>query len=208
MKSGEIKISDLMSESCVSFGTSGARGLSTQITDLVAYAYTMAFLQYLDLPDEDKMFGVAGDLRPSTGRIKNSVMEAAFDCGYTVVDFGCIPSPAIALYGISRGIPTVMVTGSHIPADRNGIKFTKPSGEISKADEQAIKEQVVFIPDGLFSTNGQILRRLTGFSESDEGLVEYIARFRRAFPKDLLNGKKIGIYQHSAVGRDIMVEII
>ena len=31
-----------------------------------------------------------------------------------------------------------MVTGSHIPFDRNGIKFTRPSGEVMKADEQHI----------------------------------------------------------------------
>lgn len=31
-----------------------------------------------------------------------------------------------------------MVTGSHIPADRNGLKFYTPAGEITKADEMAI----------------------------------------------------------------------
>jgi len=35
-----------------------------------------------------------------------------------------------------------MVTGSHIPADRNGIKFTKRSGEILKSDEPGILEHV------------------------------------------------------------------
>ena len=31
-----------------------------------------------------------------------------------------------------------MVTGSHIPFDRNGIKFYRPDGELSKADEAPI----------------------------------------------------------------------
>jgi phosphomannomutase len=31
-----------------------------------------------------------------------------------------------------------MITGSHIPADRNGIKFYRPDGEIDKDDEAAI----------------------------------------------------------------------
>ncbi|MGO7770887.1 hypothetical protein ACC736_39275, partial [Rhizobium ruizarguesonis] len=31
-----------------------------------------------------------------------------------------------------------MVTGSHIPADRNGIKFYLPDGEIDKSDEADI----------------------------------------------------------------------
>lgn len=31
-----------------------------------------------------------------------------------------------------------MVTGSHIPFDRNGLKFYRTDGEITKADELAI----------------------------------------------------------------------
>ena len=31
-----------------------------------------------------------------------------------------------------------MVTGSHIPFDRNGLKFYRPDGEITKADEAGI----------------------------------------------------------------------
>jgi phosphomannomutase len=34
-----------------------------------------------------------------------------------------------------------------------------------------------------------------------------VNRYLRTFPKDCLQGKKIGIYQHSAVGRDVLIEI-
>ena len=41
-----------------------------------------------------------------------------------------------------------MVTGSHIPADRNGIKFNKCSGEILKRDEALMMAQRVdYQPD-------------------------------------------------------------
>jgi phosphomannomutase len=36
------------------------------------------------------------------------------------------------------GIPAIMVAGSHIPFDRNGLKFYRPDGEITKADETDI----------------------------------------------------------------------
>ncbi len=39
-----------------------------------------------------------------------------------------------------------MITGSHIPFDRNGIKFYSASGEITKADETAIADAVVVVP--------------------------------------------------------------
>ena len=43
-----IKINDLMQQSGVKFGTSGARGLAVEMTDQVCYAYTKGFLQYLE----------------------------------------------------------------------------------------------------------------------------------------------------------------
>ena len=43
----KYKIKQLMEQTGVAFGTSGARGLATEMTDLVCYAYTKGFLQYL-----------------------------------------------------------------------------------------------------------------------------------------------------------------
>ena len=84
----------------------------------------------------------------SSGR--RAARRAAADLGYSVVNCGKGPSPALALLGLERGIPAVMVTGSHIPADRNGIKFNKCAGEVLKEDEAGITRQVVELPDGLF----------------------------------------------------------
>ena len=47
----KISIRDLMAQSGVAFGTSGARGLVTAMTDRVCYAYTRGFLQYLEVID-------------------------------------------------------------------------------------------------------------------------------------------------------------
>ena len=202
----KIKINDLMQESGVKFGTSGARGLAVEMTDSVCYAYTKGFLQYLEEDGELKKRGecvaIAGDLRPSTGRIMGAVAKAAADMGYRPVNCGRIPSPAVALYGFENGIPSIMVTGSHIPDDRNGIKFNKCTGEISKYDEEQIREQVVGGDESIFSE--------TGFDLPEEDIdarINYINRYLRAFPEDCLQGVDIGIYQHSAVGRDILIEI-
>ena len=121
----EIKVQDLMIRSGVKFGTSGARGLADDMTDFVCYVYTRGFLQHLESAGELKAGGtevaIAGDLRPSTDRIMQAVRRAAADMDYTPVNCGKLPSPAVALYGIVNQVPAIMVTGSHIPADRNGI---------------------------------------------------------------------------------------
>ncbi|MBC8206415.1 MAG: phosphomannomutase [Kiritimatiellales bacterium] len=194
-----------MQSSGVKFGTSGARGLAVEMTDLVCYTYTKGFLQYLEQTGEISKNGetvaIAGDLRPSTQRIMTAVARAAADMGYTPLNCGYIPSPAVALYGIENRCPAIMVTGSHIPADRNGIKFNKASGEVLKTDEAGIVSQAVEVADGTLDSPYEMP------AEDPTAGRTYVARYLNAFSADCLAGKKIGIYQHSAVGRDMLVEI-
>jgi phosphomannomutase len=205
----KIKINDLMQQSGVKFGTSGARGLAEEMTDPVCYAYTKGFLQYLEESGELKnvdgassSVAIAGDLRPSTGRIMGAVAKAVSDMGYRPVNCGRIPSPAVALYGLENICPAIMVTGSHIPSDRNGIKFNKCTGEILKYDEEQIREQTVEVDEALFDEESFELSE-----ENIDARIDYVNRYLHAFPSDCLDGRKIGIYQHSAVGRDVLIEI-
>lgn len=209
----ELTLQELMTRSGVRFGTSGARGLAGQMTDLICYAYTRGFLQYLESVGELKQqregVAVAGDLRPSTGRIMEAVLRAAEDAGYVPLHCGRIPSPAVAYYGLRRRIPSIMVTGSHIPADRNGIKFNKCSGEVLKSDEADITRQTVDLDEVLFDASGSLrepkarLRPVQADAEE-----QYLARYLDVFPPDALAGLRLGVYEHSAVGRDLLLKVL
>src|SRR6266496_2901749 len=114
------------------FGTSGLRGLVTDMTDLECYINTAGFLAFLAAGGEIQSgvpIYVAGDLRDSTPRIIAVVTQAILDGGYRPVNSGQIPTPAIAFYALEQKAPCIVVTGSHIPAERNGIKFYKSAGE-------------------------------------------------------------------------------
>ena len=208
----KIKLNELMEISGVKFGTSGARGLVSDMTDFICYAYTKGFLLYLEGNNELKTSGqrvaIAGDLRPSTKRIMAAVQMAINDMGHITVNCGSIPSPAVALYGIKNQIPSIMVTGSHIPEDRNGIKFNKPAGEIMKNDEIGIKNQIVDIDRTLFKDNDMIKSLEKLVPETEEVRLIYFNRYIDTFPKDCLDGYKVGFYQHSAVGREIITDIL
>jgi phosphomannomutase len=80
-----------------------------------------------------------GDLRDSTPRITQAVAKAVADGGYKLVVLRADPTPALALRSMGAGAPGIMVTGSHIPADRNGIKFYKRHDEVLKADEGPLR---------------------------------------------------------------------
>jgi phosphomannomutase len=211
MPDRKIEIEELMKHSNVPFGTSGARGLASDMTDEVCYAYTVAFLQYLESTgelEEQGIIGVGGDFRPSTDRIMKAVSRAIESRGCIPENCGKIPSPTLAHYGLVKRIPTVMVTGSHIPADRNGIKYTKAEGEILKHDEAAMKQQVIKLSEGLFDDQGMLMLESALPPINHEAYEEYTRRYIDFFGSDCLEGLHIGVYQHSAVGRDLMVEIL
>lgn len=209
----KISIRELMVRSGVTFGTSGARGLATAMTDAVCYAYTKGFLQYLESIGELRQRGesvaVGGDFRPSTDRVMEAVSRAAMDMGYRAVNCGKVPSPAVALYGFYYQFPSIMVTGSHIPDDRNGIKFNKCTGEVLKADEQGMSGQEVELDDDMFDEMGNFTDKESGTETVTlEAGQNYIARYLDFFAHDSLQGLRIGVYQHSAVGRDVLAEIL
>jgi len=208
-----ISIQELMARSGVAFGTSGARGLATAMTDSVCYAYTQGFLQYLESIGELKGAGgqvaVGGDFRPSSSRVMEAVCRAAEDRGYRPVNCGKIPSPAVALFGLENRIPSFMVTGSHIPDDRNGIKFNKCAGEVLKSDEQGMSSQSVEVNDALFGADGNFARPgAVPHPVSPEAGENYVMRYLNFFAPDALRGMRLGVYQHSAVGRDVLVKIL
>jgi phosphomannomutase len=101
-----------------------------------------------------------------------------------------------------------MVTGSHIPEDRNGIKFNTRNGEILKSDEEGIRKQTVDLPGGLFDEGGMFRRAEVLPPAGREVRHLYVRRYLDYFPLDCLAGLRIGVYQHSAVGRDDMMEIL
>lgn len=206
----KISIEKIIAESNVGFGTSGVRGLVSDMSDVVCFSYVSAFLMRVRNKNytigNDFRVGIAGDLRSSTDRIMNACAAACVHQGYQPINLGKIPSPAAALYGITEFIPTIMVTGSHIPDDRNGIKFNAPIGEILKQDEQAIRKLEVTIPEGMFE-NGSLadcfLPPICNTARS-----RYVDRYINFFDEKLLKGFHIGVYEHSSVAGEMLREIL
>jgi len=190
----KVSISDLANKANIKFGTSGLRGLVTDLSDEVCFAYTQAFLQ--STPIKDKRVVIGHDLRPSSPRITQACITAADQIGFTCEYVGALPAPALAHFGIQNSIPGIMVTGSHIPFDRNGIKFYRADGEISKEDEQSIMDSIVSLPDSI---------NLLEFPTINLAASElYLTRYTSLFESDFLKGKTIAVYEHSGVARDLL----
>jgi len=194
----QVAIGDLMETSGVRFGTSGARGLAVDMTSDVCFAYASAFLQAISVTSGSVALAI--DLRPSSPGIAAACAAAIRHAGLEVDYCGAVPTPALAYYAQVKGVPAIMVTGSHIPFDRNGIKFYRISGEITKADENHMSAAVVELPEQGLAID------LPGINPAARQY--YIDRYLRFFPEKCLAGMKLGFYEHSSVARDLLREIL
>ncbi len=194
-----MKIQALMDTSGVRFGTSGARGLVVDMTDAVCHAYTAAFLHVIAAPAGSRVV-LGTDLRPSSPAIAAACAAAIRQAGLEVDYCGALPTPALAYYAQEQGLPAIVVTGSHIPFDRNGIKFYRPEGEITKADEAGIAAADVRLPETGLSMPPPAIdptaRRL------------YLDRYLAFFPARVLAGMRLAVYEHSSVARDLLRELL
>ncbi|MGB3316083.1 MAG: phosphomannomutase [Albidovulum sp.] len=177
------------------FGTSGLRGLVSELTDGLCAGYVRAFLQVT--PHSGRLM-IGRDLRPSSERIAAAVAAAAAAEGLEPVDCGEVPTPALALAAMEAGAPSVMVTGSHIPADRNGLKFYTANGEITKDDEAAILQAYA----------GEADCPPADAVRDPEALPAYRRRYLACLGRGALTGLRVGVYEHSSVARDLLSETL
>jgi phosphomannomutase len=190
----QVRIDEWMGCSGVRFGTSGARGLVSDMNDQVCYAYTAAFLQAVAGAADRVVLG--HDLRPSSPRIAAACAAAIEDSGRQVIYAGSLPTPALAFYAAKLGSPALVVTGSHIPFDRNGIKFYRVEGEISKADELAMLNATVDMPE--------LCSPVLLPAPDEQASAAYVQRYLDFFEPGALAGMRVAIYEHSSVGRDVL----
>lgn len=219
----------------LAFGTSGRRGRVVDLTQLEVYLNARAELDYLlaRTPADGgirsgQTFYCAHDLRPSStrrvpaqghrGALMQAVIAAARDAGLVPANLGAIPTPALTAFALARDAASMMITGSHIPFDRNGYKTNSARGELLKDDEAPIAVHVArwrarllsqpladspFDAQGMFRAGDPPLP-----SPDDSGRNEYLARYLNFLPDGCLRGLRVLVYQHSAVGRDLLVDVL
>ena len=186
--------SQVITQSGIAFGTSGARGLVNDFTPNVCAAFATAFVKSIDNEFSFNTVALAIDNRPSSYAMAQACAQGLKQLNIDTVYYGVIPTPALAYKAMRDAMPSIMITGSHIPFDRNGLKFYRPDGEITKEDEQAIlHNDAPFMP----------LSGLSALTVSNAAEQVYISRYAELFSADALAGKKIGIYEHSSAGRDL-----
>lgn len=220
------------------FGTSGLRDKDERLTDFQVYITTKGFINYLasiglvNLNKKEKV-ALAGDFRPSTNRIMVAVAATLLEMGFDIDYCGRVPTPQVSYWGFSNNIPSIMVTGSHIPYGENGVKYNRNDRELLKTEEKPMLEQVRKIADEEFNktsdesffnedesfkgfdnmSNNQKLVYLSAkyaVKEENKNImceIFYFERYKNIFG-DVLKGENITFYEQTSVGREIVPKIL
>ncbi len=101
------------------------RGIAeNDLTDDNVTLIGKAFATHM-LSQNRKRLVVGRDVRLSSERLRNALVEAMTGCGADVIDVGVVPTPT-QYFGIvqQKADGGVMITGSHNPIDYNGFKMS------------------------------------------------------------------------------------
>ncbi len=125
------------------FGTSGIRGpAETLFTKEFCVKLGVVFGTWLKNKGKSGYVAVAMDPRDSSPRIKDDIIAGLSTQGWEILDEGVIPTPALTYFvkqspHVGGG---VMITGSHITANLNGVKLFIDGEEVTKAHEAEIEK--------------------------------------------------------------------
>lgn len=123
------------------FGTSGIRGDAEKIfTKQFCYDIGKTFVEFLKRNNLLAPIAIGIDPRTSSPRIKKDLIAGLSQGGVEIFDEGITPIPSVNWLIKTTSVKSaVMVTGSHIAPELNGVKFYAHDEEISEEDERQIE---------------------------------------------------------------------
>ena len=125
----------------------GIEGEIVNLTDSVIYSITSSFIVWLSqvkqISARELRISIGTDSRLSGPKVKNSAINAIVNAGCHVYDCKMASTPAMFMSTVTKGYEydgAIMVTASHLPFNRNGLKFFTNRGGLEKKDITRILE--------------------------------------------------------------------
>lgn len=172
------------------FGTDGIRGLTNTapMTAEIAMKVGQAAGAYFLRGDHRHRVVIGKDTRLSGYMVENALVAGFTSVGMDVVQFGPIPTPAVAMLTHSmRADLGVMISASHNPFADNGIKLFGPDG-YKLSDEAEAEIEALLETEPKRAAPGDIGRA----RRVEDARGRYIHFAKSTFPEELrLDGLKI-----------------
>ncbi len=117
--------------------------LSSERSYLIAKSFVSWLREKRGKTDDELTVSIGTDPRLSAAVLKNAFIDGLTDMGCKVLDFGLASTPAMFMSTVDESTScdgAVMLTASHLPFNRNGMKFFTSAGGLDKADIKNILE--------------------------------------------------------------------
>ena len=153
-----------------------AVNLTPDIVNTLGKAFVSWLTDYSGQTDISVAVGT--DSRISGPVLKKAFMKGVSSTGAKVFDCGLASTPAMFMTTVSGDTPTtagVMITASHLPFNRNGLKFFTNRGGLDKKDISEIL-QIAKHGDFVTSENAASINSLNFIDEYASFLVNYIRK--------------------------------
>jgi phosphoglucosamine mutase len=174
------------------FGTDGIRGRTNAgaMTAETAMKVGMAAGTYFLRGDHRHRVVIGKDTRLSGYMVENALVAGFTSVGMDVVQFGPMPTPAVAMLTQSmRADLGVMISASHNPYQDNGIKLFGPDGY--KLSDEAEAEIEALLASSITLADAEHIGRAR---RVEDAKGRYIHFAKSTFPESLrLDGLKIAL---------------
>ncbi len=155
---------------------------SVNLTPEVAYRLGQAFVSWLanklDKVATELVVSVGRDSRLSGPALRDGLAKGMISLGARVFDFAIASTPAMFMSTVTKGYDcdgAIMLTASHLPFNRNGLKFFTAEGGLNKSDITDILTRADETEFVVPQTKGEIEER-DFISVYSDGLVQQIRR--------------------------------
>ncbi|MEG4021279.1 phosphomannomutase/phosphoglucomutase [Microcoleus sp. S13C4] len=111
--------------------------LTPEIATILGKSFVSWLVQKVNKSAAELTIAIGRDSRLSGPTLMQAVMEGIASVGATVYDFEMASTPAMFMSTITPGFDcdgAIMLTASHLPFNRNGLKFFTAKGGLQKQD--------------------------------------------------------------------------
>ena len=175
-----------------------AVNLTPEVAKTLGNAFVRWLRQQVDKSSTEMTIAIGRDSRLSGETLSQSVIEGIAIAGCQVYNFKLASTPAMFMSTITEGFNcdgAIMLTASHLPFNRNGLKFFTPQGGLGKPDITEILN---------FAEAGDLITSTTkGNAESQDFISIYAAKLVETVRQGVNHPNN---YQEPLTGLKIVVD--
>ena len=178
----------------------GVPGEEVNLTDEAVTGIMKAFCAWAAqrCGKEKLTIAIGHDSRLSAGRISACAVKAVTESGCDAIVTGLSSTPSMFMLLQEEDIgadASVMITASHLPFNKNGLKFFTPEGGLEGKD---IADILAMAAEGAALSGSGCVRELCYIDRYSEGLVRFVRE--KTGQEQPLAGKKIVVDAGNGAG--------